>query len=134
MVVVQSKWHLFSFSYLNVLCLFSLPPISLWVLFLLACKQVGIIKVGQWRVVDGTFEGLGRRMLWSKWWSFESSYIFASLLDCKLCWVCYQNCNQKFKRQDLADKKESNGKQKTRNYLCTSWYTLEWLELLALYE
>lgn len=43
-----------------------------------------------------------------------------------------RNCNQKCKRQDLADKKSRNWKTKTRNYIFMYIliHKLEWLELL----
>jgi len=59
------------------------------------------------------FEGPGRRMLWSKWWSFESSYMFASLHHCNLCWVATRIVTKsvrdkilQIKRREMENKKK----------------------------
>lgn len=129
LVRVTSNFVLFSFSFLflilKFLPFFSIPPNSLWVLFLLACKQVDIIKVGRWRIDEGTFWRSGEKNVME-----QVMELRVFLYVCLSAWlqfmlVCYQNCDQKCTRQDLADKKERNGKQKkTKIYVCTSLYTV----------
>ena len=131
-ITIQCEWHLFSFPFFFffIYCfVFNFCP-SFFVGSSPFSIQTNRHHKGWW-VVDGTFEGLGRRMLWSEWWSFESSYIFATLNDCNLCCVCYQNCKQKDKGQDLADKSQVMENKIKKLLKCILIHALEWLELLA---